>query len=680
MSQAYSFSRRAWFLGAAQGAVGLMLAGRMAWISVAQNERYTSLSESNRVNMTLLPPRRGWIVDRHGVPLANNRTDFRVDIIPDRLRDKDRVLALLARLLRLPPEEIERVRIDLDHASGLQPVQVAQNLDWERFAAVSVRLPELPGIAPTRGFARAYPAGAAVAHLTGYVGVPNVEQYKKTHDPLLVTPGFKLGKDGLEKMLESDLRGVPGAKRVEVTARGKLVAELATRPDTPGKTARLTIDAGLQDYAARRLGTNSGSAVVIDCRTGEMLAMVSMPAYDPNSFSDGISHLEWQMLSDDDHVPLMNKVTQGLYPPGSTVKPMNGLALLEAGVDPHARVSCSGAMRVGTGVFHCHKKSGHGALDLKNAIMQSCDIYFYEMIRRLGYDRVAPIARMVGLGQKFELPFSTQRFGTVPDSAWKLKKYKDTWTVADSLNASIGQGYVLANPLQLAVMASRIASGRHLRPSILASQVFHDAPALPLQSENLAIVRDAMFGVVNGGGTGGAARMLTPGVALAGKTGTAQVRRITMAERRSGVLKNGQLPFKLRDHAVFMGFAPADNPRYAIGMVLEHNGHTVRNLDSPLIARDIMTYLFDRDRAMASLAEGEKSWGGDIPTRMAATASTYRAAQAPPPAASATKTDALVPSDAPAVERATDQANASQAALVTPGNTVAEDGTTDREP
>ncbi len=680
MSQAYSFSRRAWLLGAAQGGVGLLLAGRMAWISVAQNERYTSLSESNRVNMTLLPPRRGWIVDRHGVPIANNRTDFRVDIVPERLRDKDRVLALLGRLLQLPPEEMDRIRIDLGHASGLQPVQVAENLDWERFAAVSVRLPELPGVAPTRGFARSYPAGAAVAHLTGYVGVPNVEQYKKTHDPLLVTPGFKLGKDGLEKMLETELRGQAGAKRVEVTARGKLVAELATRPDVPGKTARLTIDAGLQDYAARRLGPNSGSAVVIDCRTGEMLAMVSMPAYDPNSFSDGISHLEWQMLSDDDHVPLMNKVTQGLYPPGSTVKPMNGLALLENGVDPHARVFCSGALRVGTGIFHCHKKSGHGPLDLKNAIMQSCDIYFYEMIRRLGYDRVAPIARMVGLGQKFDLPFSTQRFGTVPDSAWKLKKYKDAWTVADSLNASIGQGYVLANPLQLAVMASRIASGRHLRPSILADHVHRDAPALPLQSENLAIVRDAMFGVVNGGGTGGAARMLTPGVALAGKTGTAQVRRITMAERRSGVLKNGQLPFKLRDHAVFMGFAPADNPRYAIGMVLEHNGHTVRNLDSPLIARDIMTYLFDKDRAMASLTEGEKSWGGDIQTRMAATATAYRAAQDPHPAAIATKTDAIVPSDAPAVENATDQANATQAALVSPGNTVAEDGTTEREP
>ncbi|WP_374943613.1 penicillin-binding protein 2 [Sphingomonas sp.] len=684
-SQAYSFSRRAWLLGTAQGAVGVLLAGRMTWLAVVENEHYTALSESNRVNMTLVPPRRGWLTDRNGVAIANNRTDFRVDIIPDRLpkEERDRVLSALQRLLRLTPEDIERIRIDLDRAASFQPVQVAEKLDWERYAAVGLHLPELPGVAPTQGFARNYPGGAAVAHLTGYVGAPTAEQYKETHDPLLVTPGFKLGKDGLERALESRLRGVPGAKIVEVTARGKPVKDLPTRPDRPGGSEKLTIDAGLQDYAARRLGTNSGSAVVIDCRTGEMLAMVSMPAYDPNSFSDGISQLEWAMLSDNDHVPLMNKVTQGLYPPGSTIKPMNALALLTAGVDPSTRVNCSGAMRVGTGVFHCHKRGGHGPLDMKNAVMQSCDIYFYEMIRRVGYDRIAPVARAMGLGQTFHLPFGNQRFGTVPDSAWKLRKYKDRWTVADGLNASIGQGYVLTNPLQLAVMASRLASGRALQPSLLARDVRRDAPALPFQSEHLQLVRDAMYGVVNGGGTGGAARLLVPGMSMAAKTGTAQVRRITMAERRSGVLKNGQLPFKMRDHALFVCFAPAENPRYAAAIVLEHNGHTVRNLDTPMIGRDIMTYLLDRDRALASLADVEPTWGGDIATRMAADAAAYRAAHAPAPAGLATKTDAIVPSDAPAVENATDLANASQAALAgdgPTGNTVAEDGTTEGEP
>ncbi len=634
-AQAYSFSRRAVGLGALQAGVGLLLGGRMAWLAIFENEHYSLLAESNRVNLTLTPPRRGWIVDRHGAPIANNRTDFRVDLIPDRLENKDHVLALLKQLLSLTPEDMARIDTDLKRAAGFQPVQVLENLDWERFAAVSVHLPELTGVAPTRGFARNYPLGEAVGHLTGYVGTASAEQYQKEKDPLLVTPGFKLGKDGIEKTLEDRLRGVPGAKRIEVTAHGRLVQELATRPDRPGQTVKLTIDSGLQEYAARRLGTNSGSAVVIEVATGDVLAMVSMPAYDPNSFSDGISQSEWKMLSENDHVPLMNKVLQGLYPPGSTVKPMNGLALLHAGVAATDRISCTGALKVGNGVFHCHKKNGHGALDLKNAIMQSCDIYFYEMVRRIGYDAVAPVARIMGLGQKFDVPFTSQRYGTVPDSAWKLKRYKSAWTVADSLNASIGQGYVLTNPLQLAVMASRLASGRVLQPRLVMDGAASAAPALAVAPEHLAIVRDAMFGVVNGGGTGGAARMETPGVALAGKTGTAQVRRITMAERGTGVLKNAALPFKLRDHALFQGFAPADNPKYAIAVVLEHNGHTVRNLDTPAIARDIMTYLFDHDRALAALAEAEPTWGGDYRARATAEAQAFQAAQAgapPPPA------------------------------------------------
>ncbi|WP_333572447.1 penicillin-binding protein 2 [Sphingomonas sp.] len=629
-AQTYSFSRRAVVLGAAQGAVGMVLAGRMAWLSVVENEQYKIKAESNRVNNTLIPPRRGWLLDRAGKPLASNRTDFRVDLIPDRIVDKDKLLAELTRLLNLAPEDLARIDTDLKRAGGFRPVQVAENLDWDRFAAVLVRQPELPGVAPTRGYARHYPLGAGVGHLIGYVGTASAEQFKADKDPLLVTPGFKLGKDGLEKTLDKRLRGKPGAKRVEVTAHGRPVRELETRTDQPGESIKLTIDSGLQEYVARRLGTNSGSAIVIDVSSGDILAMASMPAYDPNSFSDGISQTEWKMLAEDDHVPLMNKVLQGLYPPGSTVKPMNGLALMAAGVSAHDRVVCSGALRVGNGVFHCHKKGGHGPLDLKNAIMQSCDIYFYEMVRRVGYDAIAPMARMLGLGQKFDMPFTTQRYGTVPDSAWKLKKYHHPWTVADSLNASIGQGYVLSNPLQLAVMASRLASGKILVPRLLANGPSGAQP-LPVSAEDLAVVRDAMYGVINGGGTGGAARMYVPGVALAGKTGTAQVRRITMAERRTGVLKNGSLPFKMRDHALLVCFAPHDNPKYAAAIVLEHNGHTVRNLDTPLIGRDIMTYLFDRDLAMKTLAEVEPTWGGDYTTRMAAQSAAFRAAQATPP-------------------------------------------------
>ena len=614
---AIGFSRRSLVLGGGQLALGGVLAARMAWLSIAENERYRLLAESNRVNLSLIPPRRGWIVDRHGKPLALNRTVFRVDVIPDRMLDRDETLDELQQLIGFDADERQRIVDDMEAATGFQPVQIAEDLGWERYAAVTVRAQDFPGVVPAQGFARYYPDGAAVGHLLGYVGSASATDYARTKDPLMLAPGFKVGKDAIEKTFETVLRGTPGARRSEVTARGKLIRDLTTRPDMPGHTLQLTIDAGLQNYAARRLGTNSGSAVVIDCLSGDILAMVSMPSYDPNSFSDGIGRNEWKALSADDHVPLMNKVLQGLYPPGSTVKPMNALALLEAGVSPADRISCSGSLRVGSGVFHCHKRRGHGSLDMKTAVMQSCDIYFYEMVRRLGYDRVAPIARMVGMGQRYDLPFSTQRFGTVPDSAWKQRRYEQDWTVADSLNASIGQGYVLANPLQLAVMAARLASGRAVEPQLLRRGAPVPAVPLPVSPEHLMRVREAMAGVVNGGGTGGAARMQIPGVTLGAKTGTAQVRRITMAERGSGVLKNASLPFKLRDHALFICFAPVEAPRYAAAIVLEHGGHTVRNLDTPLTGRDIMTWLFDPALATKNLLDVEASWGGDLATRMA---------------------------------------------------------------
>lgn len=626
--QSFSFSRRALVLGGLQGTAALVLGGRMAWLSVAENERYKLASDKNRISLTLVPPRRGWIVDRTGAPVANNRTDFRVDIIPDRLEDKDRVLGLLKQILSLNDDDIDRINIDLKRAGGFQPVQVAENLDWERFAAVGVRLPELPGVTPTRGFARNYPKGAATAHITGYVGTPNTKEYEaEDKNKLLVTPGFKLGKDGIEKTLEKRLRGIPGQKRVEVTARGKLVRALDNRPDKQGQTVKLTIDLGLQDYAARRLGDSSASVVVMDVLTGDLLAMCSMPAYDPNSFSEGIGRLEWKMLSENDHIPLMNKTLQGLYPPGSTVKPMHALALLQNGVKPEQTVHCGGVLQVGNGQFHCWRRGGHGAVNMERAIAQSCDIYFFQMARELGYDRFAPTARQMGLGAEYDLPFISQRYGTVPDSAWKLRKYKQPWTVADSINASIGQGYVLANPLQLALMAGRIAGGRQIVPRILLDEPHRPAPRLSIPEEHLAVIRQGMWAVVNGGGTGGAARLYLDGIEIAAKTGTAQVRRITMADRRAGRTGNAGLPFKLRDHALFVAFAPAANPRYAMSIVSEHHGHLDLRTDPPRMAKDIFSYLFARDKAMESLAALEAEWGGNIEERMAKQRDAFMAAQ-----------------------------------------------------
>ena len=632
-AQAFSFTRRALVLGAAQGGIAAILAGRMAWLSIAENERYSVLSESNRVQLTLIPPRRGWIVDRHGKPIAINRTDFRVDIIPDRLIDADATIAELRGLLGLTDDEIDRIREDLKKAAGYQPVPVAENLDYERFAAVSVHMPDLPGVAPLSGNARYYPAGAAVGQLIGYVGSASAKDYEQTHDPLMITPGFKIGKEGLEKTMEPWLRGKPGAKRTEVTARGKVVRELTTRPEVVGNTLQLTIDAGLQEYAARRLGPNSGSAVVIDTHTGGILALASMPSYDPNSFTDGISHDEWDMLSQNDHLPLMNKVTQGLYPPGSTVKPMAALALLRAGMKPDQTVHCTGSYRVGSGTFHCWKRRGHGTVDMTRAIAQSCDIYVYTMARQIGIDAIAPVARMLGLGEEFALPFASQRYGTVPDSAWKLRKYKSEWTVADTVNATIGQGYMLANPLQLAVMAARIASGRKLAPRLIVNRRYGpQGGALDLDPAHLEIVRNAMNMVVNGGGTAGSARLPIPDVQLAGKTGTAQVRRITMAERSRGVLGDTALPFRLRDHSLFQCYAPYGNPRYACAVILEHSGHIVT---AAPMARDIITYLFDPAKALATLEPIEKDWGGNIETRLRIETARWQAEKAAAAAATA---------------------------------------------
>lgn len=621
-AQAFGFSRRATVLGLAQAGVGVLLAGRMAWLAVAENERYQLLAESNRVNLTLIPPRRGWIVDRAGHAIANNRTDFRIDLIPERVEDAVRVLTDLARLLKLDPGEVERIAGELKAARGLQPVPVAENLDWERYAAVVVRQPELPGVAPTQGYARNYPAGAAVAHLVGYVGAANAEQYKETKNPLYLAPGFKLGKDGLEKALESDLRGTPGARRVEVTARGRPVRDLETRRDVPGRTVKLTIDAGLQEYAARRLGNESGSAVVIDVRDGGILAMASMPAYDPNSFSDGISRLEWGMLSEDDHLPLMNKVLQGLYPPGSTFKPATALAALRSGIDPDRTVHCGGGYQLGNRFFRCLGR--HGSVNLHRAIAKSCNTYFYTMGREVGMDAVAAAARQLGLGAEYPLPFPSQRYGTIPDPAWKERKYDQKWTQADTLNASIGQGYILASPLQLAVQASRIASGRALMPRILADAPVV-APMIDVPPERMDLIRSGMDEVVNGAGTAVRSRLQLDGIRMGGKTGTAQVRRIA-GGARGGL----NVPWKYRDHGLFIGFAPVEAPRYAVAVVIEH-GMSGSGAAAP-VARDLLTYLYDREKALATLETFEKQWGGNLSTRMAAKAEAYRLVkQAPIP-------------------------------------------------
>ena len=622
--QSLTFSRRATLLGFVSAGIGLVLIGRMGYISVVHNSRYKLLAESNRVNLTLIPPRRGWLLDRSGKPIANNKVDFRIDLNPSRIKDKQATIATLRKLLSLEAEEVARINTDLEKENSFQSIHVASGLDLNRFAAVSVRLPDLPGVSASRGFSRDYPAGAAVGHLVGYVGTPSAEEYAKNPSPILLAPGYKIGKDGLEKRFEGTLQGIPGAKRVEVTARGKIVRELETRSDIQGKSIQLTLNADLQRYAAGRLGEESGSVVVLDSQTGEILTMTSMPSFDPNSFSDGISQNEWQMLSNDDHVPLRDKSLRGLYPPGSTIKPMVALALLKEGIKEDDTVICTGRLKVGNSYFHCWKRGGHGRVNMAKAIYQSCDVYFYQMALRVGIAPIAQMAKVLGLGAKYDLPVASQSYGTVPDARWKLRKYNKKWQAYDTVNTTIGQGYMLANPLQLAVMAARMASGRNIAPSLLLAKNTPPPAILEIPSEHLAFVRKAMGDVVSAIGTARRAALPLADIKMGGKTGTAQVRRITMAERAGGVRSNASLPWRFRDHGLFIAFAPVEYPRYAISVVVEHGGGSGSAYP---IARDVMTFLYDRKIAMDALLKLEANWGGDIEERMARKLMEFKAAQ-----------------------------------------------------
>ncbi len=610
-----SFERRSVLIGAVQGGIGVLLAMRLGYLSVAENEKYRLESESNRVNLTLIPPRRGWILDRDGAPLASNRADFRVDLIPERLVDAEATIDRLGELLSLEPARIADIKDKVSTARGFQPVEVASGLRYEDFAALSVRLPDLPGVVPQRGFSRFYPTASSVGHLIGYVGPASAEEYEKDPNPLLITPGYKIGKDGLEKQFEKELRGIPGARRVEVTAGGRIVRDLETREDVQGQPVKLTIDGPLQDYAARRIGLESGSVVVMDCRSGDLLCMASMPSFDPNSFSDGIGGVEYAMLRDDERVPLRNKVLKGLYPPGSTVKPMVSMALMQAGIDPEETVNCGGGLRVGNRVFGCWNRRGHGATNMAKAIYQSCDVYFYAMAQRIGMQPIADMARRCGMGQEFPLPVISQFFGTVPDPAWKMNKWGREWQTFDTVNATIGQGYMLSSPLQLAVMASRIATGHHVMPRLTLDTKPQGFDKIDFPLEQVDYVRKAMSDVVNGPGTAGRARLPIDGTLMAGKTGTAQVVSLSISNGKSG-------PWKYRDHGLFIFFAPYDKPRYAGAVVIEHGGGSGAAYP---IARDVMTFLFDPAKGLEALSALEAGWGGTAQQRLEARYAAYAA-------------------------------------------------------
>ncbi len=595
-----TFSRRSLAVGGGMALVFAVLGGRLYQLQIRDGDEYMTEAEDNRINERLLAPPRGRIFDRFGAELANNRRNYRVLLVAEQATDGvEAALDTIGEVIQLTDVQKKRVMTELAQNKKFVPVPVVENLTWEEFSRINLHLPYLPGVQPDVGETRDYPFNDELVHILGYVAAVSPEDMKGDDDPLLSIPGSRIGKRGIEKEFDSVLRGTAGASRVEVNAYGRVIRELGHEAGVPGQDIWLTIDREVQHFVSQRLGTESAACIVTDVATGDIIAMASTPGYDPNLFNVGIAPDQWRGLTEDDHKPLLNKIMDGVYPPGSTFKPVVALAAVEAGLaTPDYRVSCNGQLTLGNHTFHCWKKGGHGSLDLEGGIKNSCDVFFYETARRLGIDKIQEVALKIGLGAPTGIELPGEKSGFIPSRAWKQKHYGVAWQQGDTLSCGIGQGYVTATPLQLALEATRIASGKNVSPRLVhmvGNELRRRGEAAPLDiSENaLSLVREGMNQVANvPGGTAYAFRISEPGFEMAGKTGTAQVRAYSQEEHLHGVTKNAALEWKLRDHGLFIAFAPVAQPKYACACIVEHgsDGHP-----QVLMARDILLFTQKRD-------------------------------------------------------------------------------------
>lgn len=579
-------SRRTLLVGGIQAGLVGVLGARMHYLQVQESDQFRFLAEENRIKISLIPPARGQVFDRTGRPLAQNVQSYRVTITREDAGDIDETIARLGQLIQLDPELVAEARVELKKRRGDTQVTIAEKVTWEELARVAANAPALPGIEPQVALSRHYPLGADFTHVIGYVGPVSDYDLSRIEnpDPLLNLPRFQIGKTGLEAREEEELRGKAGTMRLEVNASGREVRELGRQEGKPGADIQLTIDHMLQNYVQARLGSESAAAVVIDCESGDLLAIGSSPAFDPNLFVNGISVNDYNGLIEDDHRPLVSKSVQGTYPPGSTFKMVTALAALEAGiVSSEDTYRCKGHLEVYSQKFGCWKRSGHGNVDLVRSLRESCDVYFYELALETGIERISEMARRLGIGERHDIPMSAVAEGLAPTKEWKNRVKGEDWVIGDSVNASIGQGFVLASPLQLAVMTARLATGRAVTPRLIKTIDGVEQPSgsgapMGLNENHLRQIRKGMYEVVNhGSGTARSSRITSPDHQMAGKTGTSQV-----ISRR---VKCDEVPWRQRDHALFVNYAPYDNPRIAVSIVVEH-GCGGSSTAAP-IARDI---------------------------------------------------------------------------------------------
>jgi penicillin-binding protein 2 len=601
------FTRRALLVMGGQVAALGALGAKLYQVQVVDGARYATLADSNRISARLIAPPRGRVMDRVGTVLAGNRLNWRALLIAEQVDDVGACLDTLNRVVGLPDHERLRIEREVRRHRRFIPVMVREFLSWEDMAKIEVNAPDLPGIVIDVGTTREYPLSEKLAHIVGYVAPPNEQDV--ADDPMLALPGIRVGRAGMERAHDVALRGRAGAVQLEVNAVGRVIRELDRQEGVPGQDVGLTIDADLQQSVLTRLGDESASAVVMDCRNGEVLAMTTTPSFDPSLFNSGVSQAQWIEWTSNRKAPLINKATSGLYAPGSTFKMCVALAGLEAGVlTPGDRILCRGFLDLGDTRFHCWSKHGHGLLDLHGGIKNSCDVYFYEVARRVGIDRIAAMGHRLGMGIDTGIDLPGARPGLIPTREWRIA-HGHYWNIGDTIVSGIGQGFILVTPLALCTYAARIATGRTvvphltrtlngvLQPGVLAEHW----PEMGLPDKSLQAVRQGMFAVVNEpGGTAPFARLpesVNQGgkVALAGKTGSSQVRRVSRELREHGHFNSETLPWELRPHALFVAYAPYDAPRYAVSVVVEH-GNAGAAAAAPL-ARDIMTDTLLRDPA-----------------------------------------------------------------------------------
>ncbi len=576
------FTRRALLVASGQAALLAAVAGRMYQLQISESDRYTVLADENRMNLRLVAPLRGQILDRFGIALADNRQNYHLVIVAEQTGDITATLDALGTLIEVGEADRRRAMRDIRRKHSFVPVVVRANLSWDEMARVEVAMPELPGISIDQGMTRHYPFGETAAHVVGYVAA--VSEQELDGDPLLELPDFRIGKSGVEKSQDTELRGTAGTSQVEVNAVGRVVRELARVSGKPGRDVIVSLDVAIQEFVTRRCSAEpSVSCVLLDAVTGDVLALVSSPSFDPVPFSAGLTSAMWQELSSDPRKPLSNKVIAGAYPPGSTFKPVVAAAALTAGVlTPQTSFTCPGYLALGDATFHCWRHGGHGTLRLRDAIKKSCDVFFYETARRVGIDRLAAMARQFGFGGVLGIDIPGERPGLIPSREWKFASTGMAWLPGETLIAGIGQGSVLATPLQLATMVARLVTGRAVTPRLVRSDGLMPAggdaappnfPPLGVDPRILALILDGMNAVVNEqGGTAYAARIADPAFAMGGKSGTSQVRHIGEHERVHGVRKARQIPWKERDQALFVAFAPVAAPLYVCATVVEHGG------------------------------------------------------------------------------------------------------------